>query len=318
MLFLIKKNKLLLSIFGVALVGNVAGSQQLAPVHGSHAAHNLQAVRKGAKVELVWKQRLQVADRSSGQRQPVLARICRTISPAPPATLDQPASCGESVGRVSLRKSRTQFANTAYEKKDTEITMRFTDRLPGDLQQSESLQFAVYAVQVVDDHGRTAGVSNRAPVLLTPTPAVKGLHSQLDSRGVYLIWEDEVESHPQGVEFDYRIARSEKGSRHGIIVPYLRAVVHLREGDRWTGVDTSPEWGKSYIYRVTPVARFRSPGGDILTEVEGEESAPLEVTAHNVFPPAAPERLLALVGGAPGKKFVDLVWAPNVDKDLAA
>src|SRR5262249_48789677 len=161
MLFLIKKNKLLISIFGVALVGNLAGSQQLAPVHGSGPAHNLQAVRKGAKVELVWKQRLQVADRSSGQRQPVLARICRTISTAPSATLDQPASCGESVGRVSLRKSRTQFANTAYEKKDTETTIRFTDRLPGDLQQSESLQFAVYEVEVVDDRGRTAGVSNR-------------------------------------------------------------------------------------------------------------------------------------------------------------
>jgi len=319
MLFLIKKNKLLLSIFGVALVGNVAGSQQLAPVHGSHAAHNLQAVRKGAKVELVWKQRLQVADRSSGQRkpQPVLAVICRTISPVPPATLDQPASCGESVGRVNLRKSRSQFANTAYEKKDTEITMRFTDRLPGDLQQSESLQFAVYEVEVVDDHGRTAGVSNRAPVLLTPTPAVKGLHSQLDSRGVYLIWEDEVESHPQGVEFDYRIARSEKGSTRAIVVPYLRAVVHLREGDRWTGVDTSLEWGKTYTYRVTPVARFRSPSADVLSEVEGEESAPLEVTAHDVFPPAVPERLLALVGRASGKQFVDLVWAPNLDKDLA-
>jgi hypothetical protein len=317
MLFLIEKKKLLISIFGVALAWNVVGSQQLAPVHGSDAAHNLHAVRKGAKVELVWKQRLQVADRSSGESRLVLARICRTISPAPPATLDQPASCGESVGRVSLRKSTAQLANTAYEKKDTEITARFTDRLPDDLRQSESPQFAVYEVEVVDDHGRTAGVSNRVPVLLTPTPAVKGLHSQLDSRGVYLIWEDEVESHPQGVEFDYRIARSEKGSRRGIVVPYLRAVVHLREGDRWTGVDTSLEWGKTYTYRVTPIARFRSPNGDVLSEVEGEESAPLEVTAHDVFPPAVPERLLTLVGRASGKEFVDLVWAPNLDKDLA-
>jgi hypothetical protein len=195
--------------------------------------------------------------------------------------------------------------------------MRFTDHLRDALRQSESLQFAVYTVEVVDDHGQKAGVSNRAPVLLTPTPGVKGLHSQLDSRGIYLIWEDEIESHPQGVESDYRITRREKDSRNRRIVPYLRAVVHLREGDRWTGVDASFDWGKTYTYWVTPVARFRSPAGNVLSEVEGEESAPLEVTAHNVFPPAVPERLLALVGRTPGKMFVDLVWAPNVDKGLA-
>src|SRR5262245_49512712 len=125
--FLIKKKKLLIGIFGVALVWNVVGSQQPAQVHGSEAAHNLHAVRKGAKVELVWNQRLEVTNLSSGERQLVLARICRTISPAAPATLDQPASCGESVGRVSLRKSTVQFANTAYGKKGAEISIRFTD-----------------------------------------------------------------------------------------------------------------------------------------------------------------------------------------------
>ena len=49
--------------------------------------------------------------------------------------------------------------------------------------------------------------------------------------------------------------------------------------------------------------------------MEGEGAA-LEVTAHDVFPPAVPESLLALVGRIPGKKFVDLTWAPNVEKDM--
>jgi hypothetical protein len=194
--------------------------------------------------------------------------------------------------------------------------MRFTDVLSEDTERSEALQFAVYRVEVLDDHGLRGGLSNGAPVLLTPTPAVKGLHSQLDARGVYLIWEDEIESHPPGVEFDYRIDRCEKDSGRRIVVPYLRAVVHLKEGDRWSGVDTGLEWGKTYTYRVTPIAKVVSHGGQLLAEMEGETSAPLDVTAHDVFPPAVPEGLLALVGRDADKKFVDLTWAPNVEKDL--
>src|SRR5262249_41948492 len=151
-------------------------------------------------------------DRQSGERSLALARICRTISSTLSADLDRDASCHEPVGQISLRRSTAQISNTAYEKKIPEVAMRFVDLLPDGVRQSESLQFAVYTVEVVDDHGHRAGVSNPAPVLLTPTPAVKSLHSQLDSRGVYLIWEDDIENHPEGMEFDYRIARREKGS----------------------------------------------------------------------------------------------------------
>lgn len=312
--FWLFKKRLLITAVGCVLVCNVVESQQVSPPRGADASHSLRAIRRGDTVELIWKQRLAAVGGSSGERKLVFARICRTVSPDISTDLNRRVGCGESVGRVDLRKSRTGFANTAYEK-GREVPMRFTDHLP-DSRQSESLQFAVYTVEAVDDRGRTAPVSNPAPVLLTPTPAVKGLHSQLDSRGIYLIWEDEIENHPEGVEVDYRIVRREKGSEHRVNVPYLRAVVHLKEGDRWTGVDPSFDWGKTYIYGVTPVARFRSSNGNVLSEIEGVESAPLEVTAHDVFPPAVPERLLALVGRGPGKNFVDLVWAPNTDEDL--
>jgi hypothetical protein len=194
--------------------------------------------------------------------------------------------------------------------------MRYADQLPVNLQESDSLQFAVYTVEVFDDHSRSAGLSNSAPVLLSPTPKVNGLHSELDARGVYLIWEDEIEVHPGEMEFDYRVERREKGSSRRVTVPYLRAVVHQREGDRWSAVDTDLEWGKTYIYEITPIAKARTQDSQSFAEMEGE-AATLEVTAHDVFPPAVPESLLALVGRIPGKKFVDLTWAPNVKKDLA-
>lgn len=316
MLLPASKKRLLITAFGCVLAWNTVESQQPLPAPGAGVAFSLRAVRKGAKVELAWARRPGAADSSSQKKRLVLATICRTISPTLLVDSGQQASCREPVGRVSLRDSTARLSNTAYEKKNAKSTSHFTDRLPDGLQRSESLQFAIYTVEVVDDHGQRAGASNRAGVLLTPTPLVQGLHSQLDSRGVYLIWEDDIGIHPEGVEVDYRIARREKTSMRSMTVPYLRAVVHLKEGDRWTGIDPNPEWGTSYIYSITPFARYRSPDGNVLAEMEGEESAPLEVITHDVFPPAVPERLLVLVSSPP-RKFVDLTWAPNVDKDLA-
>ncbi len=43
----------------------------------------------------------------------------------------------------------------------------------------------------------------------------------------------------------------------------------------------------------------------------------IEVVTHDVFPPGVPERLLVVVNRISGKKFVDLIWAPNTEKDLA-
>jgi hypothetical protein len=306
------KKPLLYIVVAIAINWNgILEAQQLARVRPSGPAHTLRAIRKGDYVELRWKQALE-----SGGRHLTLARVCRSVSSTvsePPAS----ATICQAVGKVALRGTTAPLTNAVYGKPAAEIGMRFTDRLPKDLQQSESLQFAVYDVEVLDDHGLSAGRSNRALVLLTPTPAVKALHSDLDSRGVYLIWEDDIENHPQGVKFDYLVSRREGRSGHRIDVPYLRAVVHLRDGDRWTGVDTSLEWGKTYTYWITPIARVYSPEGRLLAEMEAEESAPLEVNVQNVFPPAVPERLLALVGHSSGKRFVDLVWAPNVDRDLA-
>jgi len=195
--------------------------------------------------------------------------------------------------------------------------MRFTDTLPRNPETSDVPQFAVYVVELRDDRGRRAGISNQAWTLLTPTPEVKGLHSELDSHGVYLIWEDEIESRPASLQFDYRMYRREKGSSRKVAVPYLRAVVHTRDGNRWSGVDANIEWEKTYLYWITPITRVYAASGQLIGEVLGEDSAPIEVTTHDVFPPAVPQGLLALPSQIPGKKFVDLLWTPDQEKDLA-
>jgi fibronectin type 3 domain-containing protein len=168
------------------------------------------------------------------------------------------------------------------------------------------------------NHGRSAGSSNRAVVPPAPVLPPKGLHFELDSRGVYLIWETEEDPEIRSslVKFDYRIYRREKGSAKRVAVPYLRAVVHTQEGERWSAVDMSIEWEKTYLYSVTPVTRLYSQGGQLISEIEGAGSPPIEITTHDVFPPAVPERVLPIVGHVAGGKFVDLLWAPNTEKDI--
>jgi len=252
---------------------------------------------------LTWSQPEAPAD-----QQPVTAKVCRNIS----ATVST-ATCAQTVGEAAPKKTTVAAMSGARGKRNT---VRFTDTLPGGAGVYDPVQFAVYRIELRDGRRRSAGFSNPVSVPLAPTLPVTGLHSELDLRGVYLIWENDLETQPSSLQFDYRIYRSEKGSSNRLAIPYLRALVHTREGERWSGVDTNIEWGKTYSYWVTPVTRVYSENGQLLAEIEGEDSAALEVTAHDVFPPAVPENLLAMVSEVPGKKFVDLVWAPNTEKDL--
>ena len=161
-------------------------------------------------------------------------------------------------------------------------------------------------------HGRAVHSTNIPPAPFSPP---KGLHAQLDVRGVYLIWENDGEMSPPSMQFDYRLYRREKGSSNRVVIPYLRAILHTREGERWTGVDTTFKWEKTYLYSVRSVTRLYSQSGKPIREIEGDESAPIEITTHDVFPPAIPQNLMALAGHK--KNFVDLLWAPNTEQDLS-
>ncbi len=82
-----------------------------------------------------------------------------------------------------------------------------------------------------------------------------------------------------------------------------------------TFVDRNFEWEKSYAYRacvVTFAGQENGPG-----PVEGDDTAPTTIVAHDVFPPARPSGLQAVFSGPGQKPFIDLVWTPNTESDLA-
>jgi len=244
----------------------------------------------------------------------LVSRVCRDISSLD-STAAKPTACTHPVTEIDPQKTADAIVSAGSGKSNSEISIQFSDTLPEEQKGADS-QFAIYTVEVRDNQGRSAGFSNSVWVPLVPMPPVSEFHSQLDARGVFLIWQDEIEIRPSSVQFDYRIYRSEKTSSHRTAIPYWHALIHTRDGDRWTGVDTNIEWEKTYSYWVTPVAKVHAANGNLISEIEGEESAPIVVTTHNIFPPAAPEGLVVVVSHIPGTRFVELIWAPNAEKDV--
>lgn len=305
---------LVLALCAASARGDRPGSRLAGATQESQLVRDLRAVRKGDKVTLTWSQRGGTENRQSSSGHLSVARICRNISRS---ASDSGSACAHLLRKVNLENSVAVALSSAHAQPNAKTTIRSIDVLPESQDDSDHLQFAVYKLELLDDHGRSAGFSNAAAVPLAPVLPAKGLHSELDARGVYLIWEEEAESRSSLLKFDYCIYRREKGSSKRVAVPYQRGVVHTPEGERWTGVDTGIEWEKTYLYSVTPMTRVYSQEGHLIAEIEGDDSAPLEVVTHDVFPPAVPERLLAVIGHTPEKISVDLLWAPNIEKDAS-
>jgi len=81
-------------------------------------------------------------------------------------------------------------------------------------------------------------------------------------------------------------------------------------------LDQTIEWEKTYFYRgavvtVVEAARKNAP------EVEGDDSPEVKIFAHDVFPPAVPGGLQAVFSGPGQPPFIDLIWTPVSDADLA-
>ena len=80
-------------------------------------------------------------------------------------------------------------------------------------------------------------------------------------------------------------------------------------------LDQTFEWEKTYFYRGTVVSAIENAGKAAI-EVEGEDTPEVKVFAHDVFPPAVPAGLQAVLSGPGQQAFIDLIWNPVADADL--
>jgi hypothetical protein len=256
-------------------------------------ATDLRALRRGDKVYLAWTQSVETTDRQT-IRHPGSARICRGLHLM--TVCETPVS---EVGTPLANPNQTPPARS-----------QAVDTLPPNLL-TDDASMLTYAVELLNQQHGSAGLSNQVQVpLLRTLPPPSDFRATVTAEGVVLTWTAAVSEQASGLRHVYRVYR-----RQG---PTETAVGELPYGASSFGhvLDAGMEWEKNYDYRLTVVSILASANQPEI-QVEGEDSAAVQVFTHDVFPPAAPSGLQAVFSGAGQEPFVDLIWSPIPDADLA-
>jgi hypothetical protein len=264
---------------------------------------DLKASRKGDKVTLTWTIPPRTTDRKL-VRSVGPTRICRGLE----ATLTQ---CGTPAGETTARPCPAAGKGSRQKTAGSYI-----DMLPTEMESNDPAAMATYAVEVRNADGRSAGLSNQVHVPLLRTIPPPDLHATLTKDGVALTWSGNVpktDSQAQ-IRYVYRVFR-----RTGDSEPWTLAGDFPAGGENDTTLtDSNIEWEKTYTYRIETVTVIAKASSQPSSEeqIEGDDSPPAKVFAHDVFPPAVPAGLQAVFSGPGQKPFIDLIWAPVTDADL--
>ena len=260
---------------------------------------DLRAVRKGNAVYLTWTAPGATTDRHT-IRHPGPTEVCRGVG----ANL---RDCGVAVARIPFAK--TPGVTNAAPKPQSS----YSDQIPASLSSENQTSTFVYAVGVLNSYGRSAGLSNQVQVPAAPTlPAPADFHAQVTAEGVRLSWKAIVPPEVTVLRYLYRVYRRPSGTNADAVA----GEVALTSESAPSFLDNTFEWGKTYDYRLT-VVTVVAPEKGIEQQVEGEDTPAITVVAHDIFPPATPEGLQAVFSGPGQKPFIDLIWAPNTEPDLA-
>ncbi|MFI5071232.1 MAG: hypothetical protein ACHP8A_10115 [Terriglobales bacterium] len=259
---------------------------------------DLHAKRKGDKVYLTW-----TAPARTTDRQPIRhfgpTRICRRAG-----LLE---TCGAAITEVPTVPPKIPAKNP------TPQPQSYTDTLPQSALMNPSANLT-YAVEVMNDRGRSAGLSNKVQVPAAPTlPPPANFAAEVTADGVVLSWVPV--SNPgeiSGLHYLYRIYRREENSKTETVAGELQLDSTPNPGF----VDHNLEWEKKYLYHADVVTLVAGkPGSE--TKVEGDDTPEAAVFTHDIFPPAVPSGLQAVFSSENEKLFVDLIWNPNTESDLA-
>jgi len=297
-----KKNPILLAVcsVGVALAAGCAapGAPQPPSLRLPVAADNLSATRKGDRVLLTWSPPTETTDHQT-MRWPTTTRICRVLNQFPTNVCGVPVKEIKSSELVSVVPAARR------------PLVSFEDVLPPDIVTVQNQ--TTYAVEVINQHGHSAGLSNQVRTSLAPTePPPNDFRATLDAQGPLLQW-NVVSSFPPaaGVSYRLRIYRRTSGKPEFALVgeqPYRPGEDEAR--------DNSFDWEQQYDYRIASVTVLALPGRTVV-DMEGNDSPLVHLTVHDVFPPAVPSGLQAVFSSVGQKPFIDLTWAPDTESDLA-
>jgi len=262
---------------------------------------DLKATRKGDKVTLTWTVPAQTTDKALVKHLGA-TRVCRSSQ-------TMMSECAPAVGEVPA--TQLQAGKPAS----------YTDTLPPDLQQQNPTGETTYAVEVQNTRGRAGGLSTQVRVPLAPTFPAPAVSGRVTPYGPEIFWRPVNGCVGQGqVSCIYRVHRrlKEEAPEKEAAIKDITDVPPANAANvdyELKLSDNLAEWEKTYVYRVTPITRVAQGNG--VVEVEGDDSPPVEILAHDTFPPAVPSGVQAVYSGLAAQKFIDLTWAPVTDADLA-
>jgi hypothetical protein len=268
---------------------------------------DLRAVRKGDRVYLDWTVPTETTDRLA-LRHFGPTRICRSLNAAM-------GECANPVGEVpapQLPRRSPQQNKSA--KPAPKMQATYTDNLPTTLLVENPHARIFYAISVSNENGRSAGISNVVHVpAVAAVPPPSDFRAQVAAEGIVLSW-TAVPHVPEipGLRHIYRVYRRLEGGTADTVA----GEVPFEASSSARLVDHTFEWEKTYFYRGTVVTLIDEDGKSE-TQFEGDDTPAVKVFAHDVFPPAVPSGLQAVFSGVGQQPFIDLIWAPDTDADLA-
>ncbi len=296
-----------LLVFGIAaLVGcGVPGVPKPPSLELPEPVTDLRAVRKGDRIYLEWTVPTETSDRLAVRRLGS-TRICRSLDEAM-------RECANPVGQVPTPQLSGRIPEPKSTRRAAKVRANYTDSLPQTLLVENPSAQIFYAISVLNKNGRSAGMSNSVHVSAVPAlPPPADFRAQVAAEGVVLSWTG-IPRAPETPELrhSYRVYRRLEGGDSGAVVgevPLDASATQL--------VDHSFEWEKTYFYRATVVTQIHQEGKPEV-QFEGDDTPAVKVFAHDVFPPAVPSGLQAVFSGTGQQPFIDLIWAPDTDADLA-
>jgi hypothetical protein len=313
----IRNGKFLLLLATLAILSGCAsvGPPQAPSLELPKPPTDLRASRKGQKVTLTWT----IPPRTT-ERQTVRylggTRVCRSLTAF--------KTCTTPVGEASPPPDFEKLSRTSTKKP----TANFVDTLPTTADWQQPTGFAIYTVEVLNESGRAGGLSNAVRIPLVPTlPPFSNFDAQATAPGVQISWKcPEITQAVANIRYLFRIYRhpeaDETPAGNENKIADVEATTCAKGADRANNppvdsfLDQTFEWEKTYSYRGTVVSVVESPGKPTI-EVEGDDTPAIKLFAHDVFPPAVPSGLQAVSSGPGQEPFIDLIWTPVTDADLA-
>jgi hypothetical protein len=174
-------------------------------------------------------------------------------------------------------------------------------------------------VELQSHAGKTAGPSNGARVAAgTAPPEAKGLHVELRPEGVVLHW---IQAQPQPYmvlrihrELVSKPGAAKANHENGLPPPDQQTLeADLDKTDPGEALDRDAPLDHVWKYSVERVLRLEIDKQAL--EIAGAPSETVTIDAKDVFPPAVPSGLVAVVDAQ--AHAVDLSWSPDTDADLA-